>query len=254
MILENILQQKRDMLRGQPKYAFEKLCQSNRSFLEAIGQPGLSVIGELKRKSPSQGILCAQYDPAGLSQRYEEGGAAALSVLTDAPFFGGSFADLQIARTAVKLPVLCKDFIIDESQIHRARLAGADAVLLIMRILSLEEASALKLKIESFNMLALIEVFDEADLAKALQLSPQALMFNQRDLDTLRIEYDRANALLKKVPVDIPCVMASGVRQPAEVLQFDPRIEAVLIGTSLIQAVDPVNFIREIKSLTCHLN
>ena len=161
MIIDEIIARKRQDL--DLLVAPKTLEPSTQNFLKAITAKGLQVIAEVKEKSPSTGVLCPNYQPEVIAQDYKQGGAAAISVLTDMPYFGGQMADLSKVQRATGLPVLCKDFIISEVQIEVARHYGADAVLLIVRILDVETLKQLKAKIESLNMLALIEIFDEAD-------------------------------------------------------------------------------------------
>lgn len=246
MTLDKIVTKKKEEIESIiiPNHSEIKL--SDRDFLKAITQPGLNVIGEVKKMSPSTGILTHDYHPEQKAIQYEAGGASALSVLTDTSFFGGHMSDLTKVRQNISLPVLCKDFIIDERQIMAARLAGADAVLLIMRILSVSESLKLKEKIESLNMLALIEIFNEDDLIKAMKINPKVLMFNHRDLNTLTMHFDTDN-LINSIPDPIPLVAASGITHPKEVTRFSKRINAILIGTALMKSNKPKQFIEEIR-------
>ncbi len=249
MILDEIVQKKKESLNEIKGQAQNLPLRQNdqKNFLKAITAPGLQIIAEVKEKSPSTGVLCSPYLPEKIAEHYKKGGAAAVSVLTDTDFFGGKMDDMVKVKQSTQLPILCKDFIIDEYQIEQAYAHGADAVLLIMRILTLAKAKKLKAKIESFNMTALIEIFDEADLEKALQISPQVLMINHRNLDTLKINYHQTDSLIDKIPQHIPVVAASGILKPEQVLTLHPRIMAVLIGTALLRSEDPETFIKKIK-------
>jgi indole-3-glycerol phosphate synthase/phosphoribosylanthranilate isomerase len=246
MIMDEIIARKRQDL--HLLVAPKTLKPSTQDFLKAIMEPGLQVIAEVKEKSPSTGVLCVAYQPEVIAQEYKKGGAAAISVLTDIPYFGGQMTDLTKVKQATDLPVLCKDFIISEIQIEVARHYGADAVLLIVRVLDVETLKQLKVKIESLNMLALIEIFDEADLEKALLVDPKVLMINHRDLDTLKVDCATSNALIDKIPAGIPVVAASGIMEPKQALEFDARIKAVLIGTALLKSSDAAEFIRALKN------
>lgn len=250
MIINEIIARKRQDLALLPNVD-GPLLPSTQDFLAAITQPGLQVIAEVKEKSPSTGVLCQDYQPAVIAQKYKQGGAQAISVLTDAPYFGGDMADMLKVKTAISLPILCKDFVIDERQIELARFYGADAVLLIVRVLDLVTLQRLKQKIESLNMLAVVEIFDAADLVKALAVAPKVLLINHRDLDTLKLDCQNSNTLLAEIPQQIKVIAASGIMNPEQVLTLDPRICAVLIGTSLLKSEDPAAFIKSIKRLTC---
>ena len=227
MILESIVENKKKELAHYP---------ARKDFLAAITQGNIQVIAEVKQKSPSTGTLCSSYEPEKIAHRYKKGGAAAISVLTDQAFFGGKMSDIARVKEATDLPILCKDFIIDQRQVYEAYQQGADAVLLIMRILSVDEAQYLKNIIESLGMTALIEIFDEHDLDKALKINPKILMINHRNLDTLNVSYDHTQLLIERIPENIPLIAASGISHPEEVLNLPPRIVGVLIGTSLLRA------------------
>ena len=245
MILDKIVKQKWKDIQSIIIPPHTDIKPSDRDFLKAITKLGLNVIGEVKKMSPSTGVLTHDYHPEQKAVQYEAGGASAISVLTDTPFFGGHMSDLTKVRQSLSLPVLCKDFIIDERQIIAARLAGADAVLLIMRILSVSESLKLKEKIESLNMLALIEIFNEEDLKKAMEINPKVIMFNHRDLNTLDMHFDTDN-LINLIPDHVQLVAASGITHPKEVLRFNSRINAILIGTALMKSNNPKQFIEEI--------
>lgn len=245
MILDEIVKQKQEDIQSILIPPHSNIKPSDRDFLKAITKPGLNIIGEVKKMSPSTGILTHDYHPEKNAFQYEAGGASAISVLTDTPFFGGQMSDLTKVRQQVSIPILCKDFIIDERQIIAARLAGADAVLLIMRILSISESIKLKEKIESLNMLALIEVFNKEDLKKAMAIKPKVIMFNHRDLNTLEMHFD-TDDLISLIPEYIPLVAASGIAHPKEAARFSKRINAILIGTALMKSSDPKQFIEEI--------
>lgn len=242
MILDHILQNKKLEIETLPTVNPAELQPSNRSFLQAIRQTDFAIIGEIKSRSPSEGIICEDFHPAEIAKSYEDAGINALSVLTDQPFFGGSYEDLQTARAACNLPAMCKEFILDEKQIYQARLHGADAVLLIVRILSDTQLKALKSCIESFNMTALIEIFDEEDCSRALAVNPQVIGINNRNLDTLEMDMDNAKRLKPLISSDISIISLSGVRTPANMEQLSHSFDGVLAGTALMRAENPSDY------------
>ncbi len=239
MVLDQIIAAKKEFIAGLSHHDTLKQNQTKGGrgdlFLKAIQTRPRNLIAELKSKSPSEGIIKPDYDPVALAKEYVKGGAAAISVLTDTPFFGGSFAHLKSVREAVDLPLLCKDFILDEKQVFLAREHGADAVLLIVRILTPQALRHLKAVIESLNMLAVIEVFDEKDLTLALTVSPQVLMVNNRNLDSLAMNLNNTASLLDQIPAGIPVIAASGIKAPQDVEALPGRICAMLVGTLLMR-------------------
>ena len=175
-----------------------------------------------------------------VSRLYEEGGAAALSVLTDAPYFGGSLEDLRVVRETTSLPILRKDFTLDPLQILEARVAGADAVLLIVRILDDEVLQRLIAEAEALGMAALVEVHDEHELKRALEIGAGIIGINNRDLATFTTDLDTTIRLLEGVPEDIFVVSESGIRVPEDVDRLGRvGVDAVLVGESLLRASDP---------------
>ncbi len=243
MVLEQIVAAKKTFLKTLPTINPHNLQYSTRKFLT---DSQFNVIAELKSKSPSEGIITIDYDPVAIAKEYVRGGASAISVLCDEPFFGGSFEDLQKVRTAVNVPLLCKDFIIDERQVYQARACGADAVLLIVRILDQAQLKHLKQVIEALGMLPVIEIFDAADLKQALQINPQVLLVNNRNLDTLAMNMDNTAALLELIPKNIMVIAASGMKTPSDVKKYPKRIQAVLVGTMLMMSDQPAHLIREL--------
>ncbi len=225
----------------------EPLVASDRHFLKALQASLLqpAVIAELKPHSPAAGPLAAMdYDPVTQAQAYERGGAAALSVLTEKHFFKGSWADLTKARAATHLPVLCKDFIVDSRQVKWARHAGADACLLIVAALDQAKLIALKALIESYQMLAMIEVHTEAELDRALTLNPAILLINNRNLWDLSMHPETTARLLPLIPASIPVISASGLRTIQEISALPARVQGVLIGSQLMQEKDPAAFLQ----------
>lgn len=209
------------------------------------GSPPVRLIAEIKRASPSKGPLRPDLDPAALAQAYARGGAAALSVLTDGPFFGGSLDDLTVARKAVSLPVLRKDFIISDYQIYEARAAEADAVLLIVRAVSpsfLRDALSL---CQALGLAALTEVHDEADVETALACGARILGVNNRNLETFETSLNTSIRLRPHIPEDRIMVAESGIRDRADIERLRAAgIFRFLIGESLVRAKDPEAAVR----------
>ena len=207
-----------------------------RSHLEA---PGLSLIAEVKRRSPSKGALAPDLDPSVLARTYEAAGAAALSVLTDEEFFGGSIADLQAARAACSLPVLRKDFTVSAADVFDARIAGADALLLIVAALDDAELGALHQSARSLGLDVLVEVHDEAEVTRALRAGAEIIGVNQRDLVTFEVDTDRAERVRSSIPAGVVAVAESGVRTGADAEQLaGAGFDAVLVGEHLVTASD----------------
>lgn len=217
----------------------------------AAGRARMAVIAEFKRRSPSRGDIAGLAEPARVARLYEEGGAAALSVLTDERFFGGSFADLAAARGAVRLPVLRKDFIVDPWQIYETRAKGADALLLIAAILEEEELRQYRGIAVGLGMAALVEVHDEADLNKALAGGADLIGINNRDLRTFVTDARTSLALAPLVPAGKTVVAESGIKGREEIeALLAAGIRAVLVGEALMAASDPAGKIRELRGET----
>jgi indole-3-glycerol phosphate synthase len=217
-------------------------AQSPRGFAARLSIPAggeLAVIAEVKRRSPSKGVLDAELDPGQLAADYEAGGAACLSVLTDEEFFSGSPADLGAARAACGLPVLRKDFTVSAADVCDARLMGADAVLLIVAALTDDELSGLLTLAHELTLDALVEVHDEADLDRALDAGAELVGVNQRDLTTFSVDPDRAGRLAPLIPADVVAVAESGIRDEGDVAALAAAgYQAVLVGESLVRATD----------------
>jgi indole-3-glycerol phosphate synthase len=201
---------------------------------------GGTVIAELKRRSPSGGQLRAGLDPVAVATAYEAGGAAAISVLTDGPDFGGSLEDLVAVRAAVEVPVLRKDFVVAPVQVAEARVAGADWVLLIAALL---DGTALEEAIDAARRCgagALVEVHTESDLDRALTADAQCIGINSRDLTTLSTDLRTFSRLRARIPAGTVTVAESGVREPADVTRLiGEGADAVLVGEALMRASDP---------------
>ncbi len=210
-----------------------------RNFTAALQRETVALIAEVKHASPSKGVLIDPFDPVGLATVYAANGAAALSVLTDQKFFQGSLNDLRAVRAAVELPILRKDFVIDEFQIKEARAAGADAVLLIVGVLDDVLLADLYAMVTAADLTALLEVHDESEVERALKLSPQLIGINNRDLRTFKTDLGTTQRLARHVPPEVTLVSESGIHSAADVAAMaEAGARAVLVGESLIVAAD----------------
>ncbi len=199
-----------------------------------------AVIAEIKKASPSKGVMRADFHPAEIAQSYERAGAACLSVLTDRDFFQGDDAYLQQARAATSLPVLRKDFIIDAYQVHEARALGADCILLIAAALDDEQLREFSALAAHLNMDALVEAHDADELERALALDTQLIGINNRDLRTFETALSTTLDLLDKIPHDRIVVTESGIHTPQDVaLMRTHGVHAFLVGEALMRAADP---------------
>ena len=212
----------------------------DRPFSEALARPGLSLIAEFKRRSPSAGDIAVDADVAAQVSAYERGGAAALSVLTDEPHCGGSLEDLRAARAACGMPILRKDFLVDPYQLYEAAVYGADAVLLIVRALDPDQLASMYEVARSIDLDCLVEVHDAEELERALEIDPEAIGINNRDLDEQRIDIATTFELMPDVPAGITVVAESGISGRAELEELERvGVDAVLIGGALMAAPDP---------------
>ena len=218
-----------------------------RGFADALRARAPAVIAEVKRSSPSAGVLATEADPTERARAYAGAGAAAISVLTDAPHFGGSVGDLQAVRIATELPILRKDFMVHPSQVIEARAFGADAVLLIAAILSADELAAMLATARDLGMDALVEAHAEEDLERAIASGAEVIGVNARDLETLKVDLAGALARLPLIPRDRVAVLESGVSTRSQVsAAVDAGASAVLVGDALMRAHDPVAKLREL--------
>jgi indole-3-glycerol phosphate synthase len=211
-----------------------------RDFTGALRAPGLSVIAEIKRKSPSGGLLRPDLGPADLAQEYDAHGARALSVLTDEPFFGGTLDDLRSARAACRLPALRKDFVVDPYQVFEARAAGADAILLIVRALSAATLSELLGLAQDVGLAVLVETHTGDEVHRALAAGARIVGVNNRDLDTLVTDPTLALRLRALVPPETLIVAESGLNTPEHAAACAREgIDAILVGEALLRAPHP---------------
>ncbi len=218
-------------------------------FRDALAAPGLGVIAEFKRRSPSAGSLRADPDLERIVAAYERGGAVAASILTEEPNFGGSLADLELARAACALPLLRKDFVLDSYQLHEARAAGADAVLLIVAALDDPELRELHDAAGELGLDVLVEVHDRAELERAAALGAAIIGVNNRDLRDFSVDLRRTERLLADMPAGAIVVSESGIAR-AEQLEALQRlgVHAVLVGETLMRAADPAEAVRELRA------
>jgi indole-3-glycerol phosphate synthase len=219
----------------------------DRPFSEALVRPGVSVIAEFKRRSPSSGEIRPGAEVAEIAAAYERGGAAALSVLTEEGSFGGSLADVRAAREATGLPILRKDFTVDPYQLYEAAVSGADAVLLIVAALSPTQLATLYGEARALDLDCLVEAHDEADLERALELDCDVIGINNRDLRDLSVDLETTHELLADVPTGKTVVAESGYQSRSQIEELERiGVDAVLVGESLMRADDPEQALREL--------
>jgi indole-3-glycerol phosphate synthase len=212
------------------------------------GQFGL--IAEIKKASPSAGLIRPDFDVAAIARAYELGGAACVSVLTDAPFFQGDDKNIALAKSACPLPVLRKDFMLDVYQVDEARVLGADAILIIMAAVPDSIAAKLDARARELGMVSIFEVHDAAELKRALSLpiQPQIIGINHRNLKTLQIDLELSTQLSKQIPDNILCIAESGLKTHADLLriQKNANIHTFLIGETLMKQPDIAAATKEI--------
>ena len=224
-----------------------------RDALAALRQPGIAVIAEVKRSSPSKGALAPIADPAALAAQYEAGGARVISVLTEQRRFGGTLADLDAVRAAVDVPVLRKDFVVTSYQVWEARAHGADVVLLIVAALEQEALVSLVERTESLGMTALVEVHDELETERALLAGAKVVGVNARDLKTLQVDRSVFGRLAPMLPPHVVKVAESGVRGPHDLLAYaHDGADAVLVGEGVVTGGDPRAAVAELVAAGAH--
>ncbi|SPE25904.1 Indole-3-glycerol phosphate synthase [Acidobacteriia bacterium SbA2] len=219
-----------------------------RDFAAALSRGPLQVIAELKRASPSRGVLREDFRPDGIARGYEAAGASALSVLTEERYFRGSLADLKAARASVRLPVLRKDFIIADYQIYESVAAGADALLLIVAALSDEDLRSFLKLCRDLRVAPLVEVHDRIELERAVQAGATIIGVNNRDLKTLEVDLATSFRLRAGIPADCIAVSESGIKTREDLFRVaEAGYHAVLIGERFMTAADPGAALREMK-------
>ncbi|HZL48598.1 MAG TPA: indole-3-glycerol phosphate synthase TrpC [Solirubrobacteraceae bacterium] len=217
-------------------------------FGAALRGPGMAVIAEFKRRSPSAGKLREGADLQELVGAYERGGASALSVLTEGPNFDGSLEDLRAARAACELPILRKDFVVDEYQLYEARVARADAVLLIVAALGQEELVALHGRARALGLDVLVEVHDREELRAALSVGAELVGINNRDLRDFSVDVERTARLMSEIPAGVTVVSESGIAGAEQLNQLeDAGVAAVLVGELLMRSADPEAALRTLR-------
>jgi indole-3-glycerol phosphate synthase len=213
--------------------------RDDRPFSEALGRPGISLIAEHKRRSPSAGAIREGVSVPEIVGAYERGGSTAVSIVTEPHFFGGSLEDLRIAREATRLPILRKDFIVDPYQVYETAAAGADALLLIVAVLEPRVLERLYSEARGIDLDVLVEVHDEEELAIALELDVDVIGINNRDLDDFTVDIERTYELLADVPAGKTVVSESGFRAREELDELERvGVDAVLVGESLMRSDD----------------
>ena len=226
---------------------------SPRDAMSALRAPGIGVIAEVKRRSPSKGDLAAIPDPAELAVAYADGGARVISVLTEERRFGGSLADLAAVRARVDVPVLRKDFVVGPYQVHEARAYGADLVLLIVAALEQNVLISLLDRVESLGMTALVEVHDEEEADRALEAGATVVGVNARNLHTLEVDRAVFGRIAPGLPSDVLRVAESGVRGPGDLLTYAGwGADAVLCGEGLVTSGDPRAAVRGLVAAGFH--
>jgi indole-3-glycerol phosphate synthase len=257
MILDEILAHKHEEVKRArqrlPDEELERRARATeeplRGFRDALRKaPAPRVIAEIKRRSPSRGEIRKDFDPVACAKAYADAGAAAISVLTDERFFGGHLDYLDMVRRAVSLPLLRKDFVVDAYQIDEARVAGADAVLLIAGALSAEALIDLRARALGLGMDVLVEVHDEQDLERALGVGADLIGINNRDLRSFRTDLGVTERLAPRIPRGVAVVSESGIFTPEDVLRLtDAGAHAFLIGESLMREDDAGMALRRIR-------
>jgi indole-3-glycerol phosphate synthase len=256
MFLEEILAYKKVEIKLKKEQQpfdslYSRLNQGNspsRPFKSSLNKGSIALIAEVKKASPSKGLLCPNFNPVALAKSYEKAGAAAISVLTDAKFFQGSLADLkQVKETTRLVPVLRKDFIIDHYQLLEARLYGADAVLLIVAALTRSDLDRLSKEALALGLATLAEVHNREELDLALEANADIIGINNRDLKSFVVNIETTFDLLQYIPGGKTIVAESGINHRADVERLaQAGVHAVLIGEAIVTAADPVAKIREL--------
>jgi indole-3-glycerol phosphate synthase len=259
-VLDDIIDGVRiDLAAREARTPLEDLKQAARQARESLDPlsayraPGVSVIAEVKRSSPSKGPLATIQDPAALAADYEAGGAATISVLTEGRRFGGSLEDLRAVRAAVDVPVLRKDFIVTSYQLWEARAAGADLALLIVAALTDNELESLVDRAVSIGLTPLVEVHDEEEVDRALAAGATLIGVNARDLTTLDVDRDTFSRLAPRIPDPVVRVAESGVRGPHDVFELAKQgAHVVLVGETLVRGDDPRTAVADLVAAGSH--
>jgi indole-3-glycerol phosphate synthase len=239
------------LLRAQWEAMASAQAATRRDFRAALLANPPSVIAEMKKASPSKGVLNANFQPATIAATYQQGGAAALSVLTDDKFFQGSLDDLRAARAAVPLPVLRKDFTLDEIDVVEAAAAGADAFLLIAALLTTDEMRRFRELGAQFGMAALAEVHNAAELARVVDSGAEIIGVNNRDLHTFQVHFETSMELAAMIPAHAVRVAESGIHGPADLARLTQAgFQAFLVGEHLMKSPDPAAALVALRGAT----
>ena len=252
MFLDRILEAKRvEVAERQREIPLETLkrrageAPAPRDMVAALRKPGLGVLAEVKRRSPSRGPLRPDLDAPALARQYEEGGCVAVSVLTEGPHFGARHDDLPAVRGAVSVPVLRKDFMLSDYQIWEARAMGADAVLLIVAALHMETLVRLTGIAERLGMTALVEVHSAEEVGLALEAGARLVGINNRDLHSFRVDLAVSQQLRPLIPAEVAVVAESGISVPSDAAGLHRLgVDAILVGEALVTAEDPAAAVR----------
>ena len=251
-IVVNTRQRIAERKRQRPLIELQHLishCQPTLDLKDHIKGDRIRLIAEIKRASPSKGWLSPNINASRLAQSYSHGGAAAISVLTEPDYFKGNLGDLEAARTAVALPLLCKDFILDSYQVYEARIHGADAVLLIAAILSPQELFSLMETARQLSMSALVEIHNEMEIEKALDAQAYLIGINNRNLTDFTVDLKTTYQLRPLIPASIIVVSESGINSRDDVTSLhEIGVNAVLVGETLVSSSDPATKIKELLS------
>jgi len=227
----------------------ERSVSQRRDFLAALRGRRPAVIAEIKKASPSKGVLASEFDAASIARLYQQGGAAALSVLTDEKHFQGSLSDLESARLAVGIPILRKDFTIDAYHVHQAAAHGADAILLIAAILSERQMRDFRELAEHYRMAALVEVHDEEELKPAIASGARMIGVNNRNLHTFEVSLETSLDLADQIPSGVTRIAESGIHSLDDVKRLSAvGFQAFLVGEHLMKSGDPVAALRALLS------
>lgn len=254
-VLDRILDETREEVerrkRDLPLEGLSPTPGASPRFRDALTRPGIGVIGEFKRRSPSAGSLHEDPDLRTIVNAYERGGAVALSVLTEGPNFGGSLADLHTARDASGLPMLRKDFIVDRYQLYEALAGGADAVLLIVAALERGGLESLHGEARALGLDVLVEVHDREELARALEMGAEIVGINNRDLRDFSVDSERTARLMGEIPQATTVVSESGITSMEQLARLERAgVDAVLVGESLMRSPDPEAALRALRAFT----
>lgn len=237
---------------SEMRAAAESHVLTDRPFLSALSKPGLSIIAEVKKASPSKGSIDSVFDYLSIAREYEEGGADCISCLTEPTMFMGSDSYLEEVSSLVAIPVLRKDFIVDPYMIYQARVLSASAILLIASILSFEELREFGQIAESLGLSALYEAHDEKEIDKVLESGAKNIGINNRNLKSFEVNKNLSRRLIASIPDEIVSVSESGITTADEaVAAFEAGFDGVLVGESLMRSVDRKTFLRVMKNGKC---